>query len=338
MVGCGNCMTSFFAGFVIFGIIGFMAHELGVPVEEVAAQGEKRKLIWKEKDVEKQKLSKWWETYKLRSRSKKLLTRHFQRHCPGPPICFRRKTFPDNNSILHPGAGLAFIAYPEAVSRMPISPLWSILFFMMLLSLGFGTQFSTVETVVTVLLDRFPNLRGKNRRCVKITVALNDLNLWLLSGGAHLASVFSCSAVDLAWWQTVASTSCNWWTTTRLPTQPSSSAAWRSRSWPGSTVLTSSWRTFGSCSGSILTPGSFGNGPGRFPLPLLSLWVIHWLLSFITVYNPLCNHILCPLHSFHVSLLNMNLSWSWTSRSRTTRGTSTTTTTIPTGRTQWGGA
>ena len=34
----------------------------------------------------------------------------------------------------------------------------------MLLSLGFGTQFSTVETVVTVLLDRFPNLRGKNRR------------------------------------------------------------------------------------------------------------------------------------------------------------------------------
>ena len=84
-------------------------------------------------------------------------------------------TIPDNDSIIHPGAGLAFIAYPEAVSRMPISPLWSILFFMMLLSLGFGTQFSTVETVVTVLLDRFPNLRGKNRRWVEITVALNVL-------------------------------------------------------------------------------------------------------------------------------------------------------------------
>jgi len=68
------------------------------------------------------------------------------------------------------GAGLAFIAYPEAVSRMPISPLWSILFFLMLLSLGFGTQFSTTETVVTVLQDQFPVLRGKNRKWLTLCV------------------------------------------------------------------------------------------------------------------------------------------------------------------------
>lgn len=39
VVSIGNCLTSFFAGFVIFGIIGFMAHELGLPVEKVAVQG-----------------------------------------------------------------------------------------------------------------------------------------------------------------------------------------------------------------------------------------------------------------------------------------------------------
>ncbi|XP_047482292.1 sodium- and chloride-dependent glycine transporter 1-like isoform X1 [Penaeus chinensis] len=98
VVSIGNCLTSFFAGFVIFGIIGFMAHELGVPVEKVAVQG----------------------------------------------------------------AGLAFVAYPEAVARLPLSPVWSILFFAMLLTLGLGTQFTILTTIITTITDDFPALRGKN--------------------------------------------------------------------------------------------------------------------------------------------------------------------------------
>ena len=39
IVAVGNCMTSVFAGFVIFGIIGFMAHELQAPINEVVTQG-----------------------------------------------------------------------------------------------------------------------------------------------------------------------------------------------------------------------------------------------------------------------------------------------------------
>ena len=106
IVAIGNCVTSVFAGFVIFGIIGYMAHELGAKVEEVVTQG----------------------------------------------------------------VGLAFIAYPEAVAKMPISPLWSVLFFLMLLLLGFGTQISTTETVVTILLDQFPACRGTNRKWVTLGV------------------------------------------------------------------------------------------------------------------------------------------------------------------------
>ncbi|XP_034560913.1 sodium-dependent neutral amino acid transporter B(0)AT1-like [Notolabrus celidotus] len=51
------------------------------------------------------------------------------------------------------GTGLAFIVFTEAITKMPGSPAWSILFFVMLVCLGMSSQFGTFEGVVVPLKD-----------------------------------------------------------------------------------------------------------------------------------------------------------------------------------------
>ncbi|KAH9496362.1 Sodium- and chloride-dependent glycine transporter 2 [Bulinus truncatus] len=97
LVAIGDSLTCLLGGFVIFSYLGYMAGQLDVSVQDVAADG----------------------------------------------------------------AGLAFVVYPEAISSLPPSTLWALLFFVMLLTLGLDSQFAMLETIMTGLIDQFPKLRPK---------------------------------------------------------------------------------------------------------------------------------------------------------------------------------
>ncbi|NXY78227.1 SC6A5 protein, partial [Glareola pratincola] len=73
-------------------------------------------------------------------------------------------------SVAASGPGLVFVAYPEALSLLPGSPFWSILFFLMLLTLGVDTLFGNVEGITTAILDEFPALRDWRRKTTFLAV------------------------------------------------------------------------------------------------------------------------------------------------------------------------
>lgn len=73
-------------------------------------------------------------------------------------------------SVADSGPGLAFVAYPEALSLLPGSPFWSVLFFLMLFMLGVDTLFGNVEAITTAIMDEFPALRERGRKMILLGV------------------------------------------------------------------------------------------------------------------------------------------------------------------------
>uniref|UniRef100_A0A7N6BMK8 Transporter n=1 Tax=Anabas testudineus TaxID=64144 RepID=A0A7N6BMK8_ANATE len=139
-----NSGTSFFAGFVVFSVLGFMAAEQGVDISKVAESG----------------------------------------------------------------PGLAFIAYPKAVTLMPLAPLWAALFFFMLLILGLDSQFVGVEGLITGIMDMLPpkSVLGSLRREVVAAICcvicfLIDMSM-VTEGGMYVFQLFdyySASGITLLW-------------------------------------------------------------------------------------------------------------------------------------------
>ncbi|KAF7488279.1 Sodium-dependent nutrient amino acid transporter 1 [Sarcoptes scabiei] len=69
----------------------------------------------------------------------------------------------DIKDVVSKGEGLAFIVYPEGLSKIHVVPqLWSILFFFMLFILGIGSSVAMIETILTSIKDEFESLH-KNK-------------------------------------------------------------------------------------------------------------------------------------------------------------------------------
>ena len=79
------------------------------------------------------------------------------------------------------------MAYPELVTRLPVSTLWALLFFLMLFTLGLDSQFAIVENIITCILDEMPKLRKwKPWVVIGVCVTLFLLGIPLTTGVAIL--------------------------------------------------------------------------------------------------------------------------------------------------------
>ncbi|CAG2105152.1 unnamed protein product [Medioppia subpectinata] len=110
LVGIGDFLTSIFCGSVVFAMIGYMAHALNKPIDDIVQSG---------------------------------------------------------------------TVIPEGLSQMPLSIVWSMMFFAMLFLLGIDSQFAMVETVITYIFDLLRNSKYKLNKPAVVTIAGF---IWFLCG------------------------------------------------------------------------------------------------------------------------------------------------------------
>uniref|UniRef100_A0A131XBQ1 Transporter n=1 Tax=Hyalomma excavatum TaxID=257692 RepID=A0A131XBQ1_9ACAR len=104
----------------------------------------------------------------------------------------------DVSDVFRSGPGLAFLAYPEVVAKMPAAPVWSVLFFMMLLVVGIDSQFCTAEALIAGLIDVWPVLL-RNRQHVTLLFCTIQFLLGLsmvTQGGIYLFQLVDSYAVS----------------------------------------------------------------------------------------------------------------------------------------------
>lgn len=77
------------------------------------------------------------------------------------------QSFKTNNTFFS-GTGLAFIVYPEAISQMPAPTVWAILFFFMMLIIGFSSQVRNNDSLNNLFVKTLKQYNRYNINVLKI--------------------------------------------------------------------------------------------------------------------------------------------------------------------------
>lgn len=70
------------------------------------------------------------------------------------------------------GPGLSFIVYPEALSLMPFPWVWCIFFFLMMITIGFGSLLSLAECVLDSFIFLLKIKKPKNKTQFRFAICM----------------------------------------------------------------------------------------------------------------------------------------------------------------------
>ncbi|CAD5125286.1 DgyrCDS13530 [Dimorphilus gyrociliatus] len=103
-----------------------------------------------------------------------------------------QKTHKPISKVATEGPGLVFVVYPEAIATLPGSTFWSLIFFLMLLTLGLDSSFGGSEAIITAISDEYPILKKHREKFVAglfvfyFVIGLPSCT----QGGAYMVTLF----------------------------------------------------------------------------------------------------------------------------------------------------
>lgn len=103
----------------------------------------------------------------------------------------------DIKNIVDSGPGFIFMVYPEALAKLPLANLNSFIFFAILLFIGFTSQLTVMETVITTIVDTWPHKLRYRRPLILVIICAVMFILSLpmcFQNGFYILQILDCFA------------------------------------------------------------------------------------------------------------------------------------------------